>query len=409
MYTEALAEKNIFCSGKMVLKLGFVLMALAVFSTQGLRINANENVIRYYVPENIMKKEQFNALFLLKETWRNDLNKKYAGYKIKEVDEGIIYVNVVKTINKRRVKINISEINRNVNPDIEIIPKLSSEKIHSRSKIKNIAQGAKVAVNGTFFKQDTGTPLGALVINNKIITGPIYNRAGIGITDNGFVSSRISFEGTVKKGNTTIKINNINQPRMLQSHVLIYTDVWGEKTPQTKAKTKQIAVLNNKITAISYNQMQIPKNGYVISAPDNILNKFKIGDKVEVNYKMIPDMINVKHIISGGPYLLKNGSIFIDTQSQKLNGISGRNPRTAVGYTRDNVMIMVTIEGRKEGSSGVTLNELAKIMKDLGCYEAINLDGGSSTVMYVNGSVLSGSNIKNSADINNALVVQRKV
>ena len=72
-------------------------------------------------------------------------------------------------------------------------------------------------------------------------------------------------------------------------------------------------------------------------------------------------------------------------------------------------MLMVTIDGRKEGSTGVTLKELANIMKDLGCYEAINLDGGSSTVMYVDGNIYTGSNIKNSAAISNALAVRVKV
>ena len=121
---------------------------------------------------------------------------------------------------------------------------------------------------------------------------------------------------------------------------------------------------------------------------------------------MNPNWEDVNHIISGGPYLIKNGSVFVDATSQKLNGITGRNPRTAIGYTKDNVMIMVTVDGRKEGSSGVTLIELGRLMKELGCYEAINLDGGSSTVMYVDGTILSGTNIKNSSSISNALSVR---
>lgn len=408
MYTEALAERNIFCSEKMVLKLGFVLMALAVFSGQGLNISANENVIHYYVQENIMKEEQDNALFLLKENWNQELKKKYTNNKIREIEDGIVYINLIKNIKGRRIKINVAEINRNINSDIEIIPQMSSEKIHSRSKINNIAKDAKIAINGTYFKQDTGTPLGLLVINNEIISGPIYERAAIGIKDEGFISSRVSFEGYIKKGDRAIRINNINQPRMLKSNVLIYTNVWGSKSPVMKTAEKQIAVFDNIVTAISNNPLAIPKNGYVISGPSEILKGFKIGDKVEISYNMTPDMQGASHIISGGPYLLKSGNVFVDVTGQKLNAITGRNPRTAIGYTRDNVMIMVTVDGRKEGSTGVTLFELAQIMKDLGCYEAINLDGGSSTVMYVDGTVISGSNIKSSVSINNALVVRNK-
>ncbi len=408
MYTEALAERNIFCSEKMVLKLGFVLMALAVFSGQGLNISANENVIHYYVQENIMKEEQNNALFLLKENWNLELKKKYANNKIREIDDGIVYIKLVKNIKGRRIKVNVAEINRNINSDIEVIPQMSSGKIHSRSKINNIAKGAKIAVNGTYFKQDTGTPLGLLVINNEIISGPIYDRVAIGIKEEGFISSRVSFEGYIKNGENKVKVNNINQPRMLFADILMYTKIWGEKSPITKAGSRHITIDDNIITAISDKSSTIPEKGCVITGSYAKLKAFKVGDKVEINYNMTPNMLGAKHIISGGPYLLKTGNIFVDAADQKLNAITGRNPRTAVGYTRDNVLIMVTVEGRKEGSTGVTLFELAKIMKDLGCYEAINLDGGSSTVMYVDGTILSGSDLKNSVSINNALVVRNK-
>ena len=165
----------------------------------------------------------------------------------------------------------------------------------------------------------------------------------------------------------------------------------------------------NKIIAKSDYPLYIPEGGFVLSAPKTILKSFKIGEKVTINYNLNPNWEDIDHIISGGPYLLKEGSVFIDATSQKLNSITGRNPRTAIGYTKDNVMLMVTIDGRKEGSTGVTLKELANIMKDLGCYEAINLDGGSSTVMYVDGNIYIGSNIKNSAAISNALAVRVKV
>ena len=57
---------------------------------------------------------------------------------------------------------------------------------------------------------------------------------------------------------------------------------------------------------------------------------------------------------------MKDGEIFLDVSSEKLNAIAGKNPRTAIGYTKDNVLIMVTVDGRKEGSTGVTVKELAK-------------------------------------------------
>lgn len=402
----ALAERRITCSEKMVLKLGFVLMVLAVFSGQNMTMNALEpnSILQQYIQENTMYKEQENnALFL----WENSLTEKYGKNKVQKIEDGIVYVSLVKYINSRRIKINVAEINRNINKNIEISPLMSANK---KSKINNIAtqNDVIVAVNGTYFKQDTGTPLGTLVINDEIISGPIYERVGMGISNDSFKTSRIAFAGELKNETTTIQIDNINQPRMMFSEVLLYNQNWGERSAVTKKGSSHIAILNNKIIAKSDYPLHIPEGGLVLSAPKTTLKDFKLGEKVTINYNLNPNWEDTDHIISGGPYLLKEGDIFVDATSQKLTSITGRNPRTAIGYTKDNVMLMVTVDGRKEGSTGVTLKELANIMKDLGCYEAINLDGGSSTVMYVDGNVYTGSNVKNSTAISNALAVRIK-
>ena len=413
MYAEALAQLRIFCSEKMVLKLGFVLMALAVFSGQSIPImeyGTGGAIQKGYVVHNEVKKEQNDyALFLLEKNWKQELIKKY-GSNVKYISDGVAYAQIIKNINGRRTKINVAEINRNINKNLEIVPQLSSYKMHSKSKINKIAQyeSAIVAVNGTYFKQDTGTPLGTLVIDGEIISGPIYERASFGISEDEFKTARISFEGTLSNGENTIQLHNINQPRMMASNALIYTSKWGNKTPVTSKPSVHIAIRNNTIIEKSDKPVSIPYDGLAISAPASALQGFSVGDEVEINYSLSPNWENTENIISGGPYLLKEGNIYIDTIDERLVAIAGRNPRTAIGYTKDNVMIIVTVEGRKEGSSGVTLTELSQIMKNFGCYEAINLDGGSSTVMYENGHIHAGSNISGSVAVSNALVVRLK-
>lgn len=403
----ALAQQSNICFEKMVYKLGLLVAIMVIFSGGSMKFNASEGNIENYVYKNIMEKEQSNALFLLNKSWVDEIKNKYPKNNVKEIADGIVYFRMTKNINSKNVKINVAQINRSVNPNIDISPKLASSKLHSRKKINMIASGAKIAVNGTYFKQDTGTPLGTLVIDNKIITGPIYERVVFGIADNGFRVSRAAFDGYVKSGNNVIKINNINQPRMMYTEVLMYTPTWGERAPLAKSGSLYVAVSSDVIISVTDTPVVIPKDGYVISSDAKLLSGLKKGEKITAEYKLSPDWNDVNHIISGGPYLLKDGEIFIDVSSQKLNGITGRNPRTAIGYTKDNVMIIVTVDGRKENVSGVTLKELADILKDLGCYEAINLDGGSSTVMYVDGTVISGSNIM-SASISNALTVSIK-
>lgn len=92
--------------------------------------------------------------------------------------------------------------------------------------------------------------------------------------------------------------------------------------------------------------------------------------------------------IGGGPVLLQNGEIKIsNNEEMKFSGkaINDHHPRTAIGYTKDNHLIILVCEGRSETAVGLTLNQEAQILKDLGCVEALNLDGGGSSCMLING------------------------
>ncbi len=92
--------------------------------------------------------------------------------------------------------------------------------------------------------------------------------------------------------------------------------------------------------------------------------------------------------IGGGPVLLQEGKIHITNKEEQMfvNGLADLHPRTAMGYTKKKKLIVLVIQGRSPGiAEGATLAEEAKILADLGCYEALNLDGGGSSCMLVNG------------------------
>jgi exopolysaccharide biosynthesis protein len=96
--------------------------------------------------------------------------------------------------------------------------------------------------------------------------------------------------------------------------------------------------------------------------------------------------------MGGGPLLIDGGK-FKDTYVEELfNGASGispdsNQPRTAMGVTADGKMVLFVCEGRQmtEGVAGLTTADVANVLLDLGCVEAINLDGGGSSCMLVNG------------------------
>ena len=339
---------------------------------------------------------------------------KYPKAVITDVTGGVKHIKVTKYYNGKPVKINVVETDMKLAKNIELTPALSSgSTLKSRRTITTIAKNnnAVVAINGTYFKPQTGVPLGTLMINKKMYTGPIYDRVAFGIFEDGapqrFDIARVQLNATIKGSGKVVKVNNINQPRMLSTYVLVYTPEWGKFAPQAPKYGTGLQVVDGKITKTSANPLEIPQNGYVISGPKSLLYPLLDKKTSELIVNTNPDWKGVKHIISGGPYLVKNGEVFVDMTAQKLGAIGGRNPRTAIGYTADNNLVLVAVDGREGSSIGMTLNELARFMQSIGCVGAINLDGGGSTVMYVNGSVVNSPHQKGGIPLSNAVVLSK--
>lgn len=92
--------------------------------------------------------------------------------------------------------------------------------------------------------------------------------------------------------------------------------------------------------------------------------------------------------VGGGPILLQQGEIKITNEEEMMftgKAINDKHPRTAMGYTKDNKLIILVVEGRNSNAGGATLTQEAQILKDIGCWEALNLDGGGSSCLLING------------------------
>jgi len=97
----------------------------------------------------------------------------------------------------------------------------------------------------------------------------------------------------------------------------------------------------------------------------------------------------VSQAFGGGPVLVQDGQIRIsNNEERKFAGkaIADKHPRTAIGYKKDGTIVILAVQGRMKGlAEGATLPQMAKILLDLGCVEAMNLDGGGSSCMLING------------------------
>jgi Icc-related predicted phosphoesterase len=128
-------------------------------------------------------------------------------------------------------------------------------------------------------------------------------------------------------------------------------------------------------------------------AIENNLYKYPKPGESGLSSPAIADDANrwpANQAIGGGPVLIKKGKI---RDYSKEEGFGGshiqRHPRTAIGYLNDSTLLLMVVDGRQKASAGVTIKELAQLMWEAGCYEAVNLDGGGSSAMVAAGEVVN--------------------
>ena len=113
-------------------------------------------------------------------------------------------------------------------------------------------------------------------------------------------------------------------------------------------------------------------------------------------------------VVTGVPQLIRNGKIEITWEQEKSNKafVETRHPRTAVAKLKDGKFLMLTADGRSDASAGLDLNDLAAYLLELGAVDAMNLDGGGSTTMFLGGKVVNKpSDAEGERKVSDVLVV----
>jgi hypothetical protein len=105
-----------------------------------------------------------------------------------------------------------------------------------------------------------------------------------------------------------------------------------------------------------------------------------VGKPCDGSMPPAPGFDDIVEAQGGNHFTLRGRKIAAPSRSQYPPG-SQRHPRTGLGITGDGRVLMITVDGRRQGSAGVTLAEMGQLMRSLGAMHAFNLDGGGSTVM----------------------------
>jgi exopolysaccharide biosynthesis protein len=319
-----------------------------------------------------------------------------------------------------------------------------------REEVRSIAtrHSAIAAVNGDYFPL-TGDPLGAAVTNGSLYSEPYPGRSVMGVEQDGrtAIFDILGFLGELQSQQDQLTaLTGID--RMVSatdtSDLVVFTPTFGPFAGiRTGCDEIVLTGVNlpfrpskleiGTVSAIYTNATvgaAIPPDGAVLaalpggSASTFLLNNLHIGDRAEfvcaiAPMQVLPNALKLSflprdandepidqsadadslalnwatasQVVGGGPHLIVNGVIDIDGIQEGFDNsfINDPNPRTAVGVTSDGKLLLITVDGRQAMSKGVTLPELATILLRYGAVNAINLDGGGSTTMAVDGLVVN--------------------
>lgn len=170
-----------------------------------------------------------------------------------------------------------------------------------------------------------------------------------------------------------------------------------------KERTSDIATSNNAILAINGDYYGFRSSGYVIrnstlyrdtKSGDNNQDlviysdgSFEIVDESDIDANELMNK-SATQVLSFGPGLIEDRQITVD-ENTEVSMSKSSNPRTAIGCIDKNHYVLVVSDGRTSESEGLSLYQLATLMKDYGCEIAYNLDGGGSSTMWFNGQVIN--------------------
>ena len=222
------------------------------------------------------------------------------------------------------------------------------------------------------------------------------------VTDTSYKDGNVDITiTTVRKNNTTVYVADVKLSNSNYLKTALAYDSFGTNVTET---TSSMASNNNAILAVNGDYYGADRSGYVIkngviyrntvrsdsNYPDLAVYKdgsFKIIYETDVTAEqLLAD--GVVNLFAFGPSLIENDSITVD-QNTEVRQAMTKNPRTAIGIVDSNHYILVVSDGRTSESEGLSLYELAEVMKEYGATTAYNLDGGGSSTMYFNGSIIN--------------------
>ena len=289
---------------------------------------------------------------------------------------------------------------------LDVLPGLETTSSMARRR------GATVAINGDYADPDhAGRPINAFAKDGRLLQTPFLPGNNHAVDDReaavfmGRPSVRVVAE--LPRTGLTLAVAQVNRGAPAGDEVAMFTPEGATlEQPPAGATSARLraggpaevradgwAETAYTVEAVGQLGGPVPAGTVVLSTPPAgaqapALAALEPGDPVTVAWSFAawPGILDTS---GGNPTLVRNGKVL----AGNVDGTTPfhrRNPRTGVGATADGRLLLVTVDGRQPGwSVGMSLREFAELFVSLGAQAAINLDGGGSTTMVLDGTVVN--------------------
>jgi exopolysaccharide biosynthesis protein len=270
--------------------------------------------------------------------------------------------------------------------------------------------GAIAAVNGGYFRTSgdfLGDSTGALQIDGVVWSEPDRGRAAVGIVrtrrSSRLIYGHVVWQASIEAGRATRSVDGLNRARG-PNDLIVFTPEFGPSTI-TDDTGIEVVVRSGRVAELLDNagSTTIPRDGFIVSARGEAREwarrALTKGTRVRVRATLQPadaarpnPWADAEDILGAGPRLVTNGQVDVTDVREKMipTFATELHPRTAIASLADGRALLLVADGRRSPERvGLALDDLAKLLIELGAVDAINLDGGGSTAMVVKGTVVN--------------------
>ncbi len=328
-----------------------------------------------------------------------DWSKEYS----EEIEDGVVYKYYLKYDSTGFSKLHVVECDLdNPKVDIEVLTAENGSSYLENTKVMAEKNGTLAAINGDFFNMSSKRTnmLGVVYQDGEMVSSPSKDVwATFGITDAGTViMDYFGFSGKIisPQGYET-ELYQINKVPVTGGSVSMLTSKWG-KTAYLEDNMQALLIKDGRVTAkvSQKGDVEFGDNDRMLLANytvNGFFNNFNIGDEVKIEYYLTGCNENLKEATGGNTVLVADGK-----RADFNNVSSGYAQRTAAAVDKSGRKLMLAVcEGRRTNCRGMTQEQLADALIEIGAYRAINFDGGGSSTMVVKNVMGDSYEVKNGA------------